>query len=159
MSKITQAIKLIKKYCPPSEAHSKKQMLPHVTRVGEYLQENGYSEDIVLAGYLHDMIEWSDINPQIISDQFGPRVLEIIQANSKDRSIDDKDERIQDLCRRCAELGKDALIVKAADTLDSFKHYTKTQNQPELEYCAKNAAAVLRYKTEDKIFKELEEYA
>lgn len=131
---------------PPSEEGSRKPILFHDIRVGTYLYRKGYPRDIVLAGVLHDAIEWSDITEEMLRDGFGENVLRIVLANSKNRSIEDSGERIDDMIGRCVAEGEGALIVKAADTLDSFEHYTKTGNQKELSgHCMKTAEAILRH--------------
>jgi guanosine-3',5'-bis(diphosphate) 3'-pyrophosphohydrolase len=156
-----KAVRMLCENLPLSEIGSRKPILFHDIRVGVYLYENNYSRDIILGGLLHDAIEWSKITEKILRDEFGEEVAKIVLANTKDRSIENSDERIVDLVKRCVEVGKDALIVKAADTLDSFKHYTKTNNKDELEYCRKNADAILKYLTEGfdgLIFEELKKW-
>jgi len=55
--KFEKAVRLLVEYMPHSDADSRKPILFHDIRVGVYLYENGYSENIVLAGVLHDAIE------------------------------------------------------------------------------------------------------
>lgn len=153
-----KVVRLLAEHMPVSEEGSRKPILFHNIRVGVYLYEKGYARDIVLAGVLHDALEFSAITEEMLRTEFGENVLQIVKANSKDRSIQDSDERIEELIQRCAGAGQDALIVKAADTLDSFQHYTKTGNQAELEYCAKTTKAIFKYRPEgckDKVFEEL----
>ena len=154
-----KAVRMLVEHLPASEEGSRKPILFHAVRVGVYLYEKGYSRDIVLAGLLHDALEWSGMSEKILQETFGEKVLLLVQANTKNRTIEDSSERIDELAKRAAETGRAALIIRAADTLDSFKHYTKTQNQPELEYCRKNAEAILKYKQadwEDGVFEEME---
>ena len=115
-----KAVRMISKYLPVSKESSRKPILFHDIRVGVYLWEKNYSREIILAGLLHDALEFSEISEQMIRDEFGNNVAEIVRACSKDRIIKDLDERIKDLAKRCAEAGKEALIVKAADILDSY---------------------------------------
>jgi guanosine-3',5'-bis(diphosphate) 3'-pyrophosphohydrolase len=116
-----KAVRMLAEHFPVSEEGSKKPVLFHDIRVGVYLYEKNYSCDIILAGLLHDALEFSNITEELIKDEFGENVLKIVKACTKDRSIENSDERIEELVKRCAEVGRDALIVKAADTLDSFK--------------------------------------
>ncbi|HRY82255.1 MAG TPA: HD domain-containing protein [Candidatus Moranbacteria bacterium] len=158
---LEKAVRILAKYLLPSKENSRKPILMHDLRVGMHLYENNYSHDIILAGVLHDALEFSEITEQMISEEFGENVLRLVKANSKDRSIENSDERIEELIKRCAQTGEDALIVKVADTLDSFKYYTKTNNQSELEYCRKTTGAIFKYKSEDykdPIFEKLEEW-
>jgi (p)ppGpp synthase/HD superfamily hydrolase len=144
--KSEKAVRMLAEHMPVSEIGSRKPVLFHDIRVGVYLYEKNYSRDIILAGLLHDALEFSSITEEMIKNEFGENILKIVKACTKDRSIENSDERIDELVKRCAENGQDALIVKAADTLDSFKYYTKENNTGELEYCRKNAQAIFKYK-------------
>lgn len=66
-------------------------------------------------------------------------MLPVVEASAKDCSIIDPIERTNDLVRRCADAGRGALIVKSADTLDSFAWYTNTNDKNEIERCLRNA--------------------
>jgi (p)ppGpp synthase/HD superfamily hydrolase len=134
----------------------------HNIRVGVYLYEHSYSEDVVLAGLLHDTLEWSSATENIIKKEFGQAVRDLIMANTKDDRIKNNDEKVTELIQRCAKHGEDALIVKTADILDSFKWYSSQNNEDELQnYCAKNAKAIFKFKPSsfnDKIFKALKSW-
>lgn len=106
---------------------------PHVKRVGEFLYKKGFDNEVVVAGLLHDMLEWSSITEKELTEKFGERVLEIINANSKNRSILDIDTCRRDTVRRCLLVGDEAMAVKIADVLDSIAYYTGTKNEKELE--------------------------
>ena len=156
-----KAVRLLSEYLPESDEKAKKPVLTHDIRVGVYLYENNYSQEVVLAGLLHDILEFSNITEELIENKFGKEVLELVKANTKNKSIENSDERIKELISRCAQNGESALIVRTADILDSYKHYKKTNNQSELEYCRKNAEAIKKHKPEsfsNSIFKKLEDY-
>lgn len=156
--KFEKAIHFITKHFPVSVETSRKPRIFHVIRVGVYLYNHNYSEDIVLGGLLHDSIEWSRATKEIVKDEFGDKVLKLVLANTKDDSISDKYEKTVELIQRCVRNGQDALIIKTADILDSFKWYSDQNNQSELKYCVRNANAILKFKPDnfnDKIFDEL----
>ena len=102
-----------------------KPTLFHGIRVGIYLYTNGYSQDIVIAGFLHDIFEDTSVKEEELIHHFGVEVTRLVSACTKDRKIKDSDERIEELIQRCAQQGENALIVKTADILDSFSYYTK----------------------------------
>ncbi len=111
-----------------------------------------------MAGLLHDAIEWSSATEDMVRDEFGATALRLVLANTKDDTIEDKYEKTDELIRRCVKNGQDALIIKTADILDSFKWYASQDNQGELGYCMRNANAIFRYKESDfvdPIFDEL----
>ena len=159
--KFEKAVRLLVEHFPVSDETSRKPVLFHDIRVGVYLYENGYSEDVVLAGILHDAIEWSSATEKMLRKEFGDNVVKLVLASTKDDSIKDKQEKTEELIKRCVKNGEDALIVKTADILDSFKWYTGQKNKGQLEYCARNANAILKYKPDnfdDKIVNELKKW-
>lgn len=113
----------------------KKPILMHSIRVGMYLYDRNYSSDVVIAGLLHDMIEWTKSPKEKILEVFGQTVFDIVLANTKDRSINEKAQERRDMVKRCVECGKDAMIVKAADALDSLVYYQSANNSEEIQYC------------------------
>ncbi len=160
--KFEKAVRILSEYMPPSDENSRKPVIFHDIRVGVYLYENGYPEDVVLAGVLHDAIEWSGADEQLLRDEFGDNVVRLISACTKDDAIEDKEERTNELIQRCAQNGQDALIVKTADIIDSFKWYVGQNNDDELKnHCVKNANAIFKFKPkdfDDKIFDELKSW-
>jgi (p)ppGpp synthase/HD superfamily hydrolase len=156
-----KAIRLLVQHAPQSDENTRKPMIPHDIRVGVYLYEHGYSEEVVVAGVLHDMLEFTEVTGEMIRGQFGNHVVEIVRACTKNRSIENSKEREKDLVQRCIDVGLDALIVKAADTLDSFRYYTKTQNEKGLDYCRQNSGFIFELKPKDwndPIFDELKKF-
>lgn len=155
------AIRLLVQYAPVSDENSRKPLIPHDIRVGVYLYEHGYSEDIIVAGVLHDTLEFTSITEEMLREQFGDYVAEIVRACTKNRTIENSKEREQDLVQRCIDIGLDALIVKAADTLDSFKYYTKVKSEKGLDYSRNNATYIFALKPNDwndPIFDELKKF-
>ena len=153
-----KAVRLLVRSMPVSHEGTRKPMLFHGIRVGVYLYERGYSRDIVLAGVLHDLLEDTEVTEQELTDAFGDNVSRLVRASTKDRSIENGSDRTEELIRRCIENGEDALIVKAADILDSFMYYSGEKDTDEIRYCLRNAEALFRGKPErftDTIFMEL----
>jgi len=159
--KFEKAVRLLAEHLPVCDENSRKFVLFHDMRVGVYLYEQGYSDDVVLAGLLHDAVEWSSLEKEQIEKEFGANVLKLILANTKDDSIKDAQQKTDELIQRCASAGQDALIIKTADILDSFKWYTSQDNKDQLEYCKRNAKAIIKFKPkqfDDVIFDKLEEW-
>lgn len=156
-----RAIRFLVVHMPPSDENSRKPVLFHNIRVGVYLYENGYKQDVVLAGVLHDTIEWSLADEQMLRNEFGDNVTRLVLASTNDDSITDKEERKRDLIKRCVSEGEDALIIKTADTIDSFRWYSVQGNKEQLEHCIKTTDVILEFKPEgfkDKIFDELKNW-
>ncbi|MEK7192921.1 MAG: HD domain-containing protein [Patescibacteria group bacterium] len=156
--KFEKAVHLLVEHLPLSDENSRKPILFHDIRVGVYLYNNDYSEDLILAGLLHDAIEWSSLTEDGLRAEFGDNVVRLIKANSKDDSIIDKEKKTEELITRCVQNGEDALVVKTADILDSFNWYSSQENKEGISYCIRNANVILRLKPDnysDKIFNKL----
>ena len=143
-----------------SDDHTrKKPIIPHALRVGKYLYENNYSDDVINAGLLHDILEWSDCPGEDVVRKFGQHVFDIVSANTKDRSIDDPTKRRKEYIMRCVGVGEDALIVKAADVLDSYAYYIAVKDTDEVKRSVDKAKLILNYRLDtmrDPIFIKLE---
>ncbi|MBU1862189.1 MAG: HD domain-containing protein [Candidatus Omnitrophica bacterium] len=159
--KFENGVRFLVQHFPPSYESSRKPVLFHDIRVGVYLYNHGYSEDVVLAGLLHDAIEWSSATEDMVRDEFGEKILKLILANTKDDTIEDKHKKTAELIQRCVKNGQDALIIKTADILDSFKWYASQDSIEQLKYCMRNANAIFKYKESDfvdPIFDELKSW-
>lgn len=118
----------------PEEASTKKPVLLHSLRVWEMLLHYWYDNDVVIAWYLHDLLEDSDIDQDLIVQSFWVSVLDYIQASSKDLSIP-KEDRLNDMIQRCVDWWDDAIVVKAADIYDNLKFYTIKNADSEIQRC------------------------
>jgi (p)ppGpp synthase/HD superfamily hydrolase len=128
-----KAIRLLTEAMPASRTWNKPTLF-HSIRVGSDLYLKSYPREMVLAGFLHDLLEDTEVTADQIEKQFGKRVLEIVQANSKDNSIPDPHLRKKDLILRCVQTGFNALTVKLADIVDNFKYCKALNDEAGLEY-------------------------
>lgn len=159
--KFEEAVRLLTQYFPVSAIETRKPILPHVIRVGVYLYERDYSDDLVLAGLLHDALEFTQITEQILEQKFGQAVAQLVMACTKNDSIQQKEKQTEELIKRCIQNGQNALVVKAADIIDSFKYYNATNNKEQIQYCLRNTHAIFQFipaDYNDKIFIELKEW-
>ena len=157
--KFEKAVRLISSEFTVEE-NRRKPILMHALRVGFYLYENNYSEEVIIGGLLHDVLEFSDVTREEIGREFGKAVLDIVEANTQNGNIKDKTEKWQDMVTRCVESGEDSLIVKASDVLDSLNFYRATSNTPEIERSVFIGKFILDKKPEsftDEIFERLED--
>ena len=110
------------KYFP--EETQRKSFFYHSIRVWVFLWNQWYSEEIQIAGLLHDVLEDTDISEKEIENLFWKNVLQIVKANSQNHSLP-KEEILEDIVKRCSDSGIDAMIVKIADVYDNFLFYKK----------------------------------
>lgn len=156
-----RAVRFLADRIPVADESSRKPVLFHNIRVGTYLYEKGYPRDTVIAGVLHDAIEFAGVTKEELVNKFGEAITQLVLASTKDDSIEDKAEKTRELIRRCVQNGEDALIVKTADILDSFRWYSRLGNYNQIDYCRRNADAIFEYKPQefsDDIFLELKSW-
>ena len=66
--------------------YRKQSNIPYITHpmmVGVFLQDANCSVDAIIAGYLHDTLEDTDVTEDQIEKQFGSYVLELVKACSE----------------------------------------------------------------------------
>jgi len=128
---IERAIKFLSSHMGTMEELWKPTLL-HSINVWSDLFNSWYDENIVIAGFLHDIIEDTKINSDIIEKEFWQTVLMLILSNSKNLDLS-KEERDQDLYNRCLKHWKDAMIIKAADIFDNYKYFSGTNDLEKFE--------------------------
>lgn len=138
-----------------------KPVILHSIRVGMELYDRGYEERIVVASLLHDLIEDTAVEKEDIASNFGPEVADIVEATSFDRDIEDYTERYEDTLNRCFEMGKEPVLIKAADTLDNSNYYHMGDSEElrkkvieKMEFFVENSEP---YIGEEPIYRDLQE--
>jgi len=93
----------------------------HPLEVACLLHEAGYSDEIVAAGVLHDVLENSDTGAPEIEQRFGPGVAELVMSVTDDPAIEDEAERKAALRRQVAQAGECAAAIFAADKVSKAR--------------------------------------
>jgi (p)ppGpp synthase/HD superfamily hydrolase len=93
----------------------------HPVEVARLLHEAGYSDEVVAAGALHDVLEDTDAEPRDIEIRFGRRVAELVDAVTDDPAIEDDAERRAALRLQVARAGECAAAVFAADKVSKAR--------------------------------------
>jgi (p)ppGpp synthase/HD superfamily hydrolase len=129
--------------------------IEHPTEVAAILGEEGFAEEIVAAGLLHDVIEDTDTDVAEIESRFGRPVADLVAAMTEDQRIDSYEERKAQHRERIAANPRAAAIY-AADKLantrwlrqtgkpvpeEKLDHYVETlrtlcDSNPELPFLA-----------------------
>ncbi|MEA3304283.1 MAG: HD domain-containing protein [Patescibacteria group bacterium] len=117
-----EAIQFLVQYYPIIP--QKKPALFHSVRVASYMYINGYSEDLCVAGLLHDAIEDTPITKEMIAEKYSYYIADIVEANSKNLSLP-KEEILEDIVQRCSQYGQDAMIIKIIEVYDNYLFYTR----------------------------------
>ena len=111
-------IKKIQERC-----YNEKPLILHSIRVGLKLMEQGETKEVVIAGFLHDLLEDTDCKIKEIKSEFGEKVATLVAACTFDRDIKDYKERWLNLISNIKRAGRDAFIIKLIDQMENLPYY------------------------------------
>ncbi len=94
----------------------------HSFRVAERLRQEKQKEEVVLAGLLHDVVEDGDVSlKELRKEGFSPRIVELVDLCSHDRTIKSSDGRwVVMMARLVKAQDKEAWAIKIADITDNL---------------------------------------
>lgn len=122
--KIQEAIELAIKVHEKQKRKGKN--IPYVTHpltVALILSQAGASEELVIAGILHDVVEDSTeenkVTLEMIAEQFGDEVRELVGAVSESDKSLSWEERKEDALGHISSFSHDALLLKSADIISN----------------------------------------
>jgi len=95
--------------------------IDHPLAVAERLAEERFAEQVVAAGLLHDVLEYTHFPLSKLRNRFGVDVAAIVFALTEDMEIGNYEERKDDLRQLVAEAGPDAWMVFAADKVSNVE--------------------------------------
>lgn len=133
---------------------SKPELL-HSLHTGFRLIDYGYPLKIIIAGFLHDVIEEGK-GHEDIKNLFGEEIYKIVFANSKNKSLPDWRSQYDELITKTVAYGEEALIVKAADVLDNLIYVFEIDYDLGKEKTTYMAKKILKHTdSTDRVFGEL----
>lgn len=136
-----------------------KPIILHSIRVGLYLDRQNYDKDIVIAAILHDLLEDSEITAHEIKNNFNNKIAKLVLANSYDKSTEDKKKRYYETLSRCLDIGKEALVIKAADILDNSHYYQLVKDEKLYQWLLEKLSHFINHTEsilgDEKVWKEL----
>lgn len=109
--------------------YNEKPLILHSTRVGLRLMELNEAKDVVIAGFLHDLIEDTNCKIEGIKEEFGEEVATLIAACTFDRNVKNYKERWYNLISNIKRAGRDALIIKLIDQMENLPYYMLISNE------------------------------
>lgn len=103
-----------------------KPAIIHGVRVGFQMEKWQTSEEAILGGYLHDILEDTDTDFKEIEKEFGRETALIVQANTLTKEERESGRKgIESIIDKCLKGGESAVMVKAADILDNSLNFRK----------------------------------
>ena len=90
----------------------------HCTEVARILNKFGYSEEIIVAGLLHDTVEESEVTLEDLRIGFGERISDIVKYVTEDKSPDLSWEKRKVMyIKNLTDAPESSVVVSAADKL------------------------------------------
>lgn len=118
-----KAEQLVKERIPGTRKGMSEPAYEHSFRVSAALEDAGYSEEVCLAGLLHDVVEDGEVTfEELLSLGFSPRVVDIVRLCTHDLSVKGSDERWTLLMAGLVRAqDAEAWAVKIADVTDNLR--------------------------------------
>jgi (p)ppGpp synthase/HD superfamily hydrolase len=93
----------------------------HPLEVASLLERSHYPDPVVAAAVLHDVLEDTDAERSELEARFGLEVSALVDLVSDDLSIDDEEDRRDDVRERVRRAGGYAPVVYAADKVSKVR--------------------------------------
>ena len=100
---------------------SKIPYIIHPLNVGKILIEHGCSDEVVIAGILHDTVEDTPVTLDNIRQEFGLKVADLVEAASEPDKSDTWENRKKHTIGMLKNLSQEAMILVLADKLDNIR--------------------------------------
>lgn len=107
----------------------------HLQDVVDVLKRFGYAGDYIIAGYLHDSIEDSNLTYNKINKAFGKHVAEMVLAVTDPIDVRSRKEKKAIVYKKLITY-PDAIIVKLADRIANVEHGLRMGNDEKFEMYA-----------------------
>jgi (p)ppGpp synthase/HD superfamily hydrolase len=102
-----------------------EQFVEHPIAVARLLSEAGYDDHVMVAAYLHDVVEKTGVELEEIRERFGPEVAEVIDSLSEDDDIPGYAERKRALRRQVLAASRTTILIYAADRVANMRDWRK----------------------------------
>lgn len=100
-----------------------EQYVEHPIAVAELLVGAGCEDPVIVAAYLHDVVEKTPVQSDEIRQRFGPEAADLVEALSEDPSLDGYAERKRALRAQVLEAGRTPALIYAADRVANLRDW------------------------------------
>ena len=120
---------------------SSRQYISHCMEVARILHKNGYSDEIIAAGLLHDTVEDTEVTLKDLERLFGEEVSNLVKNVSEDKSIGRPWlERKRMYVKSISNAPEGSVVISAADKLhnitETFQDWLKVGDAVFLKFNA-----------------------
>lgn len=93
----------------------------HCEEVASLLTDSGYDEEVIIAGWLHDTVEDTEVTFQQIKEEFGERVMDLVYWVTDDKINSNRATRKLIARNKIGNAPYDARAIKLADLISNSK--------------------------------------
>ncbi len=97
--KLEKAVNMAAKY-HDNQYRKNKKLLPYISHcynVALILQRAGFSDDVIIAGILHDTVEDTNLTLDVIKKEFGKNVADMIRKLTNKEGLSYKERKIEQI--------------------------------------------------------------
>lgn len=109
-----------------------KPLILHSLKVGFKLWEIGESKEVIIAGFLHDLLEDTNCKSEEIKEKFGDKVLNLVLACTAPNT-EDTDERWFKFMDQIKKAGREATIIKIVDSYENLPYVRLIEDEEYLK--------------------------
>ena len=114
--------------------HNTKPVLFHSFKVAYKLYQYDYSEEVVIAGALHDLLEDTKVKKKKKKNNYGESIANIVSTVSFDSNIKDELEQARVMFQNCIDYGIEAVIIKCADLIDNINYVIFVNDKEKCDF-------------------------
>ena len=111
-----------------------EQFVEHPIAVARLLEECGCDDTVIVAAYLHDVVEKTKVESPEIRERFGEDVAAIVDALTEDPALDGYEERKRALRAQVLAAGHTPTLIYAADRVANLRDWRTVapERRPEI---------------------------
>jgi (p)ppGpp synthase/HD superfamily hydrolase len=102
-----------------------EQYVEHPIAVAELLIGAGCDDRVIVAAYLHDVVEKTSVESAEIRERFGAEAADLVEALSEDAALEGYAERKRALRAQVLEAGRTPALIYAADRIANLRDWLK----------------------------------
>ena len=100
-----------------------EQFVEHPIAVARLLADAGFEGRIIVAAYLHDVVEKTKVESDEIRERFGEQVSSVVDALTEDPTLSGYAERKRALRRQVLGAGQAPVLIYAADRVANLRDW------------------------------------
>ena len=142
---INNAIYWAKKYHDGQFRKSGEPFYTHPLEVAYIISDYNLTTNVIVASILHDIIEDTKVTAEMLIDNFGPRIAEIVDRLTRDRPDGTKITVDEILNNAYEKVDKEVILIKLADRLHNMQTISSMPPKNQIQTSTQTIDTLLFY--------------